>query len=201
MNLSDALIAVIGLGYVGLPLAVKFGKTRQVIGFDVNAARIAELHAGRDTTGEVEHADLSAAKHLVLAPDETALEDARVFIVAVPTPVDDAKRPDLTFIWRATKTVGRALKACAEAGATEQGVVIYESTVFPGCTRQVCVPVLERISGLRLDEDFIVGYSPERANPGDKLHRLTAIRARRMRHGSGGQATSASFTCRPQGVA
>ncbi len=167
MDLSDARIAVIGLGYVGLPLAVAFGKRRSVVGFDVDPARIAALEAGHDATGEVDAADLAAARHLTFTSDPDALGVADVFIVAVPTPVDDAKRPDLSILERASATVGAAMRPGA--------VVVYESTVFPGCTREVCVPILERTSGLALDRDFFVGYSPERVNPGDRAYRLETI--------------------------
>ena len=160
-------IAVVGLGYVGLPLAVAFGRHRRVIGFDVSAARVAALAAGRDTTHEVDAADLAAATHLTFTADPEDLAEAEVFIVAVPTPVDAAKRPDLSLLEAASATVGDAMRPGA--------AVIYESTVFPGCTRGVCVPILERRSGLVLDRDFVVGYSPERVNPGDRAHRLETI--------------------------
>jgi UDP-N-acetyl-D-glucosamine/UDP-N-acetyl-D-galactosamine dehydrogenase len=172
MDLSGGRIAVIGLGYVGLPLAVEFGKRRPVIGFDLNAQRVAALAAGRDATGEVEPDELAAATHLVCTDDPARLADADVFIVAVPTPVDAAKRPDLDLVVRASETVGAALKA---RRAATPAVVVYESTVFPGCTREVCVPVLERASGLAFNAGFFVGYSPERVNPGDKAHRLATI--------------------------
>jgi UDP-N-acetyl-D-galactosamine dehydrogenase len=161
-------IAVIGLGYVGLPLAVEFGKRRPVVGFDVNAARVAEIRAGHDRTREVGPDELARATHLTCSSDPADLKGCEIFIVSVPTPIDDAKRPDLGMLESASAIVGRAMK---------QGtLVIYESTVFPGCTRQVCVPVLERESGLVLDRDFAVGYSPERVNPGDRQHRLPEIR-------------------------
>nr|ADI18720.1 UDP-n-acetyl-d-mannosaminuronate dehydrogenase [uncultured Rhizobiales bacterium HF4000_32B18] len=163
----DGPIAVIGLGYVGLPLAVAFARTRPVIGFDVDAARVAALNAGRDATQEVPAADLEAATHLTLTADPAALAAAEVFIVAVPTPVDAAKRPDLTLLEAASRTVGAAMRPGS--------AVIYESTVFPGCTRSVCVPILEAASGLSVDVDFVVGYSPERVNPGDRAHRLETI--------------------------
>lgn len=160
-------LAVIGLGYVGLPLAVEFGKQRDVIGFDVNDARIAELSAGQDHTLEVAPEDLAEARHLTFTADQEALKAARIFIVTVPTPIDASKRPDLTPLLRASETVGAALK--------KGDIVIYESTVYPGATEEDCVPVLERVSGLRFNEDFFCGYSPERINPGDKAHRLTTI--------------------------
>jgi len=168
MDFSQSRIAVIGLGYVGLPLAAEFGRTRPVVGFDVKPARIAELRAGHDATRELTGDDLAAAVHLEITDDRAALEQCQIFIVTVPTPVDAAKRPDLTPLIRASETVAAALKT----GDT----VIYESTVFPGCTQEVCVPVLEKMSGLKHNVDFFTGYSPERINPGDKLHRLTTIR-------------------------
>ncbi|NIJ41628.1 UDP-N-acetyl-D-galactosamine dehydrogenase [Parvibaculum indicum] len=168
MALSHDTIAVIGLGYVGLPLAVEFGKQRAVIGFDINAARIAELRAGSDQTREVSPDELAEARHLTLTADPGDLAAATIFIVTVPTPIDAHKRPDLTPLIKASETVGRALKR----GDT----VIYESTVYPGATEEDCVPVLERGSGLIYNVDFFCGYSPERINPGDKTHRLTTIR-------------------------
>ncbi|WP_316015303.1 nucleotide sugar dehydrogenase [Roseobacter sp. HKCCA0434] len=167
MDLNSSRIAVIGLGYVGLPLAVEFGKHRPVTGFDVKVERVAELRAGHDATREVSQADLAASTKLDITSDQQALAGCDVFIVTVPTPVDAANRPDLTPLIRASETVGDALKA--------GDVVIYESTVFPGCTREICVPVLERVSGLRHNADFFTGYSPERINPGDRKHRLTTI--------------------------
>lgn len=164
----DGLIAVIGLGYVGLPLAVEFGKIRPVLGFDINATRIDALKAGHDSTLEVSKDELGEAVHLRFSCDPAELTQARIFIVTVPTPIDAAKRPDLTPLIRASETVGRALKA--------GDIVIYESTVYPGATEEDCVPVLERISGLTFNRDFFCGYSPERINPGDKTHRLTTIR-------------------------
>ncbi|MFZ9407509.1 MAG: Vi polysaccharide biosynthesis UDP-N-acetylglucosamine C-6 dehydrogenase TviB [Burkholderiaceae bacterium] len=167
-ELSKARIAIIGLGYVGLPLAVEFGRQRPVLGFDVNAERIAQLRAGQDSTLEVPPEELSQAGHLEFSNDPRSLSDCGVFIVTVPTPIDTANRPDLTPLERASETVGKALKPGA--------VVIYESTVYPGCTEEVCVPLLERYSGLRFNQDFFCGYSPERINPGDKEHRLPTIR-------------------------
>jgi UDP-N-acetyl-D-glucosamine/UDP-N-acetyl-D-galactosamine dehydrogenase len=167
MDLSDKVIAVIGLGYVGLPLAVEFGRVRPTIGFDVRAARIDELKAGHDSTREVEPADLKASKHLTYSSSPDDLRKASAFIVAVPTPIDKANRPDLGLLLRASETVGKVLR--------KGGVVIFESTVYPGCSRQDCVPVLERVSGLKFNQDFFLGYSPERINPGDKAHRLTTI--------------------------
>ncbi|TVR44879.1 MAG: Vi polysaccharide biosynthesis UDP-N-acetylglucosamine C-6 dehydrogenase TviB [Rhodobacteraceae bacterium] len=161
-------IAVIGLGYVGLPLAVEFGKKRPVIGFDISPARIAELRAGRDATREVTTDELAEAQHLTLTAEAADLADASIFVVTVPTPIDAHKRPDLTPLLKASETVGRALK--------RGDIVIYESTVYPGATEEDCVPVLERVSGLTFNVDFFCGYSPERINPGDKAHRLTTIR-------------------------
>jgi UDP-N-acetyl-D-glucosamine/UDP-N-acetyl-D-galactosamine dehydrogenase len=167
MSDIDKKIAVIGLGYVGLPLAVEFGKHRPVIGFDIKPDRIAELRAGRDQTREVSSEELAEARHLILTADPADLAAATVFIVTVPTPIDEHKRPDLTPLLNASKTVGRALK--------KGDIVIYESTVYPGATEEDCVPVLERVSGLSYNADFFCGYSPERINPGDKAHRLTNI--------------------------
>lgn len=168
MSDFDRTIAVIGLGYVGLPLAVEFGKHRPVIGFDIKPDRIAELRAGRDQTREVSPEELAEARHLTLTTDAADLAAATVFIVTVPTPIDAHKRPDLTPLLKASQTVGRALK--------KGDIVIYESTVYPGATEEDCVPVLERVSGLTYNVDFFCGYSPERINPGDKAHRLTTIR-------------------------
>jgi UDP-N-acetyl-D-glucosamine/UDP-N-acetyl-D-galactosamine dehydrogenase len=167
LDLSDRAIAVIGLGYVGLPLAVEFGKIRPVIGFDLRKARIDQLQAGCDATREVEVEGLAAAKHLTYSYSSDDLKRCGVFIIAVPTPIDRANRPDLTLLVKASETVGQAMGTGA--------VVIYESTVYPGCTREECVPILERESGLKFNEDFFVGYSPERINPGDRVHRLTTI--------------------------
>jgi UDP-N-acetyl-D-glucosamine/UDP-N-acetyl-D-galactosamine dehydrogenase len=167
MNSTQAL-AVIGLGYVGLPLAVEFGKVRPVLGFDINAARIAELRRGADSTLEVSPSDLAAAQLLRFSDDEADLKACAMFMVTVPTPVDQANRPDMTPLVKASETVGRALK--------KGDIVIYESTVYPGATEEVCVPVLERVSGLKFNEDFFCGYSPERINPGDKVNTLTTIR-------------------------
>jgi UDP-N-acetyl-D-galactosamine dehydrogenase len=161
-------IAIIGLGYVGLPLAVEFGKKRPVIGFDINADRIKELTEGRDHTLECSPEQLRGAKHLVYSPDRETLKTAQIFIVTVPTPVDRANRPDMTPLVKASETVGGALK--------RGDIVIYESTVYPGATEEVCVPVLEKVSGLTFNQDFFCGYSPERINPGDKVNTLTTIK-------------------------
>jgi len=159
---------VVGLGYVGLPLAVEFGKHFDTVGFDVKAERIAELKAGRDSTLEVSRAELRSATRLRFTTDIADLKRCRVYIVTVPTPIDEYKRPELTPLRRASESVGSVLK--------KGDVVIYESTVYPGCTEEVCVPILERVSGLKFNRDFFAGYSPERINPGDKEHRLTTIR-------------------------
>lgn len=166
--LKQHTIAVIGLGYVGLPLAVEFGKVRPVVGFDLNGDRIDELLSGMDSTMECSPEQLAAACHLRFASDEATLDQCGVFIVTVPTPVDEAHRPDLSPLQKASETVGRYLK--------RGDVVIYESTVFPGATEEVCVPILERVSGLRFNNDFFCGYSPERINPGDKVNTLTTIK-------------------------
>ena len=169
MNALDTVkLAIIGLGYVGLPLAVEFGKKRAVVGFDVNARRIAELQAGEDRTLETSAEELATARHLSYTTDREALRTCNVFLVTVPTPIDGFKRPDLTPLIKASETVGTVLK--------KGDVVIYESTVYPGCTEEDCVPVLEKFSGLKFNEDFFAGYSPERINPGDKEHRVTTIR-------------------------
>lgn len=168
MNLSDKKIAIIGLGYVGLPLAVEFGKTRPVIGFDINQKRIAELKSGQDHTLEVTPEELKLAQHLDYSFNADDLKKAGVFIVTVPTPIDIANRPDLTPLVKASETVGKALKA--------GDVVVYESTVYPGCTEEICVPILEKHSGLKFNVDFFCGYSPERINPGDKVNTLTKIK-------------------------
>lgn len=161
-------IAVIGLGYVGLPLAVEFGKIRPVMGFDINAGRIDALRAGRDSTLEVSAEEFAEAGQLMFTNDAADLTDASIYIVTVPTPIDAHKRPDLTPLIRASETLGRVLK--------RGDIVIYESTVYPGATEEDCVPVLERVSGLKFNVDFFAGYSPERINPGDKTHRLPDIR-------------------------
>lgn len=160
-------IAIIGLGYVGLPLAVAFGKLRPTLGFDINAERIASLRAGQDATQETTAEELASATELHLSADPETLRDCQIFIVTVPTPIDEHKRPDLTPLRRASATVGQALKP--------GDIVIYESTVYPGCTEEDCVPVLEQHSGLRYLHDFHCGYSPERINPGDRAHRLHNI--------------------------
>lgn len=161
-------IGIIGLGYVGLPLAVEFGKILEVIGFDINEARIAELRDGFDRTLEVDKQGLAAASKLSFSSNIQDLIDANYFIITVPTPVDQYKKPDLMPLIKASETVGKSLK--------KGDVVIYESTVYPGCTEEDCVPVLEKFSGLKFNVDFFCGYSPERINPGDKQHRLPNIK-------------------------
>ena len=161
-------IAVIGLGYVGLPLAVEFGKSRPVIGFDINAGRIDALRAGHDATLEVSKDELATADQLTFTSDPADLAAASIYIVTVPTPIDAHKRPDLTPLIKASEMIGGVLK--------RGDIVIFESTVYPGATEEDCVPGLERVSGLTINVDFFAGYSPERINPGDKQHRLPDIR-------------------------
>jgi UDP-N-acetyl-D-glucosamine/UDP-N-acetyl-D-galactosamine dehydrogenase len=168
MNITKSTIAIIGLGYVGLPLAVEFGKHRATIGFDINQARIQELQSGKDHTLECSPQELQAATQLRYSSNLQDLQQAQVFIVTVPTPVDQANRPDMTPLVKASETVGKVLKV--------GDIVIYESTVYPGATEEVCVPVLEKLSGLKFNQDFFCGYSPERINPGDKVNTLTTIK-------------------------
>jgi UDP-N-acetyl-D-galactosamine dehydrogenase len=168
VNLKGKTIAIIGLGYVGLPLAVEFGKTRYVIGFDINQKRVTELEGGNDRTLEITPKELKHAKFLKYSAEANSIKDAQIFIVTVPTPIDTANRPDLTPLIKASESVGKALK--------KGDVVIYESTVYPGCTEEDCVPVLEKYSGLKFNQDFYCGYSPERINPGDKVNTLTKIK-------------------------
>ncbi len=167
MNTQNKTIAIIGLGYVGLPLAVEFGKHRATLGFDINLVRIAELQSGKDHTLECSPEELQAATQLRYSANLQDLQAAQIYIVTVPTPVDQANRPDMTPLVKASETVGKVLKA--------GDIVIYESTVYPGATEEVCVPVLEKFSGLKFNQDFFCGYSPERINPGDKEHRLPSI--------------------------
>ena len=167
-SLRECKLGVIGLGYVGLPLAVEFGKSFTTVGFDIKPARIAELKKGKDSTLEVEPSELKASKRLSYTTNVKDLRVCQVFIVTVPTPIDNYKRPDLTPIVRASELVGQVLK--------KGDIVVFESTVYPGCTEEVAVPILERISGLKFNQDFYAGYSPERINPGDKQHRLTTIK-------------------------
>jgi len=166
MNVNEARVAVIGLGYVGLPLAVEFGKRRPVIGYDINKRRIEELFAGHDRTLEVEDAEL-VETDVTYTSDESSLDDANVFIVTTPTPIDKHKQPDLTPMLSATRAIGRHLR--------KGGVVVYESTVYPGATEEECVPLLGEVSGLTFNSEFFVGYSPERINPGDREHRVSTI--------------------------
>ena len=161
-------IGVIGLGYVGLPLAVALGEKHAVVGFDINRQRIEQLQVGEDVTREVSRDELAAAEGLCFSSKLEDLADCQVFIITVPTPIDSAKNPDLRPLIKASETVGRVLKV--------NDVVIYESTVYPGATEEVCIPVLERVSGLFYKKDFHAGYSPERINPGDKEHRVTTIK-------------------------
>ena len=168
LRLQNVRLAVVGLGYVGLPLAVEFGKRRAVIGFDINAQRIRELKGGHDHTLEVDSGELAQAVQLEYTDEREVLGRANVFIVTVPTPIDAYKKPDLTPLIKASETLGAVLK--------RGDIVIYESTVYPGATEEDCVPVLERVSGLKFNQDFYVGYSPERINPGDKEHRVSTIK-------------------------
>ena len=168
LDLDQVKIGIVGLGYVGLPLAVAFGKQRSCVGFDIKVDRIAELCSGKDSTLEVESELLAAATSLTFSSDINDLADCTVFIVTVPTPIDEYKNPDLTPLVKASQSIARVLKA--------GDVVIYESTVYPGATEEVCVPLLEQGSGLVFNLDFYAGYSPERINPGDKQHRVTDIK-------------------------
>ncbi|MGP5213759.1 Vi polysaccharide biosynthesis UDP-N-acetylglucosamine C-6 dehydrogenase TviB [Psychrobacter immobilis] len=167
LDIENIKIAVIGLGYVGLPLAVEFGKHLPVVGFDINAERISALTAGTDHTLEVSNKELAQATHLTYSSDINELQDCNFFIVTVPTPIDDYKQPDLTPLIKASEAIGSLLK--------QDDIVVYESTVYPGATEEVCIPVLEKVSGLTFNQDFYAGYSPERINPGDKEHRVTNI--------------------------
>ncbi len=168
MTPEQIKLAVIGLGYVGLPLAVEFGKKRPVVGFDIHQGRIEALKQGHDSTLEVDDEELASAKHLSYSHNLDDLKACNVFIVTVPTPIDEHKKPDLTPLVKASETIGKVLK--------KGDIVIYESTVYPGATEEDCVPVLEKVSGLKFNQDFFAGYSPERINPGDKEHRVTTIR-------------------------
>jgi UDP-N-acetyl-D-galactosamine dehydrogenase len=168
LSLRNCRVGVVGLGYVGLPLAIEFGKHFVTIGFDIKRERISELRAGRDSTLEIDKNDFRAAENLKFTFQAKDLKNCTVFVVTVPTPIDEYKRPDLTPLIGASEIVATVLK--------KGDVVIYESTVYPGCTEEICVPILERGSGLKFNENFFVGYSPERINPGDKEHKLTTIR-------------------------
>lgn len=167
-TLSEIKLAIVGLGYVGLPLAVEFAKRRDVIGFDINHQRIEALRAGHDATLEVSDEELRAAKGIRYSADLNDLQACNTYIVTVPTPIDEHKRPDLTPLIKASETIGKVLK--------KGDIVIYESTVYPGATEEDCVPVLEKFSSLKFNEDFYAGYSPERINPGDKQHRVSTIK-------------------------
>ena len=166
-SLDNARIAIVGLGYVGLPLAVEFGKRYDTVGFDINQARVDELRAGRDSTLEVDSDELASATRLTFSAQLDDIRGCNVYIVTVPTPIDAAKRPDLTPLVKASEALGKVIG--------KGDIVIYESTVYPGCTEEVCVPILEKASGLTFNRDFFAGYSPERINPGDKAHRVTNI--------------------------
>ncbi|MCD9504143.1 Vi polysaccharide biosynthesis UDP-N-acetylglucosamine C-6 dehydrogenase TviB [Photobacterium phosphoreum] len=167
-SVANTRIGIIGLGYVGLPLAVEFGKKQKTLGFDINETRVAQLRDGIDFTLECSSAELSEATYLEYSSNVEDLGQCNVFIVTVPTPIDEHKQPDLTPLVKASETLGKVIK--------QGDVVIYESTVYPGATEEVCIPVLERISGLKFNQDFYAGYSPERINPGDKEHRVTTIK-------------------------
>ena len=166
-NLNDIKIAIIGLGYVGLPLAVEFGKKYQTLGFDINKGRITELQQGTDSTLEVSDEELAATPNLTYSCEVADLKAANVYIVTVPTPIDDHKQPDLTPLIKASEMLGKVVN--------KNDIIIYESTVYPGATEEACIPVVEQISGLVFNQDFYAGYSPERINPGDKEHRVTNI--------------------------
>ena len=168
LTLSELKIAVIGLGYVGLPLAVEFGKKVPVVGFDIHQKRIDELKNGQDHTLEVSPEELAKSAYLTYSANLEELKDCNFFIVTVPTPIDHVNRPDLTPLQKASETIGKVLK--------KNDIVVYESTVYPGATEEICVPVLEKVSGLKFNQDFFVGYSPERINPGDKVNTLTKIK-------------------------
>lgn len=167
LAIADLKIAIIGLGYVGLPLAVEFGKKVPVVGFDIHQKRIDELKTGHDHTFEVSGEELSQATQLSYSANLEDLKDCNFYIVTVPTPIDEFKQPDLTPLIKASQSIGKVLK--------KGDVVVYESTVYPGATEETCIPVLEQVSGLKFNQDFFAGYSPERINPGDKLHRVTNI--------------------------
>jgi UDP-N-acetyl-D-galactosamine dehydrogenase len=164
----DTKIAIIGLGYVGLPLAIEFGKVFETIGFDVNESRIKELLTGKDSTLETTPKQIKEAKLLNFTSNSKDIQNSNIFIITVPTPIDEYKKPDLRPLENASKTISRFLK--------KDDIVIYESTVYPGATEEICVPILEQFSGLEFNKDFFCGYSPERINPGDKIHRLTMIK-------------------------
>ena len=168
MQYTDSSIAIVGLGYVGLPLAVEFGTKRKVIGFDINVDRIKELKKGIDNTLETTNQELKDATHLSFTNDLEDLKDCKIFIITVPTPIDEHKKPDLSPLENASKAIGSILK--------KEDIVIYESTVYPGVTEEICVPILEAKSGLSFNKEFFCGYSPERINPGDKEHRISTVK-------------------------
>jgi UDP-N-acetyl-D-glucosamine/UDP-N-acetyl-D-galactosamine dehydrogenase len=185
--LENTKIAIVGLGYVGLPLAVEFGKRYDTFGFDINTARVGELRAGKDSTLEVDAEEMASATRLNFSSTLDDIRGCNVYIVTVPTPIDAAKRPDLTPLIKASESLGTVIKS--------GDIVVYESTVYPGCTEEVCIPILERISGLVYNRDFFAGYSPERINPGDKQHRVTSI----LKVTSGSTAEVADFVDRLYG--
>ena len=168
MLLENAKIAIIGLGYVGLPLAVEFGKKRETLGFEINQSRVDELKSGEDSTLECSPKELIEATYLSYTTETEQLKNCNVFIVTVPTPINEHKQPDLTPLEKASEMLGSVIN--------QGDIIIYESTVYPGCSEEVCVPILEKVSGLTFNEDFYIGYSPERINPGDKEHRLPTIK-------------------------
>ena len=167
LDIKNARIGLIGLGYVGLPLAVEFGRRYPTVGFDIKSDRIAELKSGHDSTLEVEPELLAQASHLEFTDRLDDLKGCNVYIVTVPTPIDRHKRPDLSPLVGASRAVGQVIRP--------GDVVVFESTVYPGATEEVCVPIIEEVSGLAYNRDFFAGYSPERINPGDKEHRVTTI--------------------------
>jgi UDP-N-acetyl-D-galactosamine dehydrogenase len=167
MNFNEKKIAVIGLGYVGLPLAVEFGKKYQTLGFDINEPRVSELKSGKDSTLEVSESELANTTDLTFSNNVDDLKNANVYIVTVPTPINEHKQPDLTPLIKASEMLGKVIN--------KRDIVIYESTVYPGATEEACLPVVEKHSGLKFNQDFFAGYSPERINPGDKEHRVTNI--------------------------
>ncbi len=166
-DISNAKVGIIGLGYVGLPLAIEFGKKRPTIGFDINQNRVDELCSGKDSTLECSELELAEATHIKYTTSLDDLRSCNVFIVTVPTPIDEHKQPDLTPLIKASEALGQVIK--------RDDIVIYESTVYPGATEEDCIPVIEKVSGLTFNQDFFAGYSPERINPGDKEHRVTNI--------------------------
>ena len=168
MNIKKLKLGIIGLGYVGLPLAVEFSKKRKVIGYDISASRIKELKRGFDRTLEINNGSFKINRNLELANKIEKIKNCNCYIVTVPTPINKSNKPDLSLLFKATKSIAKILKP--------KDIVIYESTVYPGCTEEKCVPILEKISGLKFNKDFFCGYSPERINPGDKKHRIKDIK-------------------------